>query len=51
MKFLIYIQEFILIYLLYRLLKDVKQKKKNLLEQIGQQQLKVILQRVEEEFK
>jgi hypothetical protein len=50
-KFLIYIQEFIQIYLLYQLLKDVKQKKKNLLVQIGQQQLKVILQLAEEEFK
>ncbi len=50
-KFLIYIQEFILIYLLYQLLKDVKQRKKNLLVQIGQRLLKVILPLVEEEFK
>ena len=50
-KFLIYMQEFTLIYLLYQSLKDIKLKKKNLLVLIGQRQSKVILQLVEEEFK
>jgi hypothetical protein len=51
MKFLIYMREFIQIYWRYQSLKDVKQKRKNSPEQIGQPPLKVISPLVEEEFK